>query len=190
MNFAVPMGSLLTFSITSTTTASKTAAQVLAEVADELNGGGSLNVRSSKILTGLTTGIVDMIAGLTPKIPFQAEITVQTSVGFASPDDPLSIVNHAFYDSVGELPSTYSVTGIQRPGEAAPSSTGQPGASAGGAGGSEGPVSSIADAISNFFSGLKTTTISIIIGLVAIVILVLLLVAYGPNVGSIARAAA
>lgn len=184
----VVAGSVLTISITSKTTASKTASDVLQDVQNELSRGGLLSVLSSKITTSLATGIIDMVAGLTASIPFQAELQVLSNTDFALTRDALSIVNHAFYNSVGSLPSTSSVTGVQAPGESAITATGQPGASAGGAGGA-GTAGSIADAISNFFSGLKTTTISLVIGLAAILILVLLLIAYGPNVGKIAAAA-
>lgn len=47
---------------------------------------------------------------------------------------------------------------------------------------------SVTDTISNFFKGLTTLGTNLLIGLVAIVVLVLILIAYGPNVGKIASA--
>lgn len=46
----------------------------------------------------------------------------------------------------------------------------------------------IFDTVGGFFSGLKTTAISLLIGIAAIIILVLILAAYGPNVKHIAGA--
>jgi hypothetical protein len=53
-----------------------------------------------------------------------------------------------------------------------------------------GAFGSIGSTISNFFSGLQSTTTTLIIGAVIVLVLVLVLVAYGPNVGKIASAVA
>jgi hypothetical protein len=70
-----------------------------------------------------------------------------------------------------------------------PSVNGQPtGQPTGGGGTSSDAVSSATDAISEFFKNLKSTGTAILVGLAAVIIIVLLIAAFGPNAGAIARA--
>jgi hypothetical protein len=112
--------------------------------------------------------------------PYTLSIDVTVGEDYNTADDVGSIVANAFYTVSGSYPtiSAISVNGF---------STGQ--SAAGGPGGVQ-PGRGFSDYISDFFGGLKTDTTIALVVIVGIVVLVLVLAAYGPNVGGIARAAA
>ena len=129
--------------------------------------------------------LIDQVT--TISTPFTATLKVKTTQAYASEDDVLSIINGDFYAGSGN--NTYptgSIVDVTPPGGTA-QATGE---------GSQpspnppGTPQSISDAISNFFSGLQSTSQTLLIVVVGIVVLVLFLAAYGPNVGSIAKVAA
>jgi len=113
--------------------------------------------------------------------PFTVTMNVKTSQAYNQPDDVLSIIKGEYYAATGN--NQYPVSGsikvtsqteddLQQAAPSPDSST------------------SIGDAVSNFFSGLQSSVTTLLIVVAGIIILVLFLAAYGPNVGSIAKAAA
>lgn len=187
----VPQYSILTLAITGETgIANNTADSVLQAVSADLSSDGRITVIGSpQISTSITDAIFGTIVSLSYSQPFQVIMQIQVNTEFAQASDALSIVEHFFEQESGSYPISASVTAVQTPGASQATPTGLPGLSPGGVGG-EGPGSSIADTISNFFSQLTSAAKTLLIALVAIIILVLVLVAYGPNVSKVATAVA
>jgi hypothetical protein len=185
----IASGSTVDITLTSVTT-TDTADAIIQKVSQTLASDGRLTVRSTQVLGNIWNAVMGTISSLSINQPFQMEIKVQTNVAFSGTDDPLSIVANALYTVTGEYPTTLSTISITPPGGMAATSTGEAAPNPAGPGGPQGTGSSIADAISRFFSDLTSTAKSLLIGLVAIIIIALVLIAYGPNVGSIARARA
>lgn|ERR1700693_3852718 len=121
-----------------------------------------------------------LLSTITPLIQetFQATFKVQLNYDLDT-SEIASDFQTAFSTVTGQTPSqitipNYSGSGsIHQTGQAQPTST---------------TTQSIGDAISGFFGGVASTTKSLLIGAVAIVVLVLILIAYGPNVKHIAAA--
>jgi hypothetical protein len=194
----IATGSILTLSITATTGALSTADSVVAAVSADLATDGRLSVVGSPTIGGsLLNSLLGTLESLSLSQPFQVTMQVITKTDFASQDDPLSIVENFFDQETGVYPTAGSTTAVQAPGATTATATGEPGATATTVGGASASAGSsaivgtgISDSVSNFFSSLTSTAKTLLIALVAILILVFVLIAYGPNVGKIAAAAA
>lgn len=128
--------------------------------------------------TSVSGAIMSSISPLIQET-FQAQLLIQTQS--ATDTDSLSAdVMQAFQDVTGKISSQVTIPKITTE-SGASISTGQPNADAG-------VGKSITDWISDFFNKLTNLGTSLLIGLAAIVVLALVLIAYGPNVRHIAGA--
>lgn len=110
---------------------------------------------------------------------FQAQLLIQTQQ--QTDTSRLSAdVMQAFQDVTGKISSQVTIPKITTE-SGADISTGQPGAD-------KGVSQSILDAIGKFFSDITNAGKSVLIGLVAVIVLAMVLIAYGPNIGHIAGA--
>lgn len=142
---------------------------VVRAVSAELAAEG-LPVRSSTTSGGFFSTITPLI-----NESFQATLLIQPNQDTDS-DSLTWQVSQAFLDVTQKVVTQVTIPSFTPSGASTPTSTGQP---------SSAPTvtQSISDSLSAFFSGLKSTTIAVLIGLAAIIIIVLVLAAYGPNVG-------
>jgi hypothetical protein len=151
--------------------------------------GGQLQIVSSSVInSSLYTGILNTVTSLNPDQPFQADVQVLCLSAFAQASDVASLVAAAFYAVTGNYPTSVSAVSVTAPGGTA-AATGSPALTATAAGGSSAGGGTVVNGISSLFSSLGTAGTSLLIGLAAIIVLVLVLVAYGPNIGKIAKAA-
>jgi hypothetical protein len=176
-------GDIVTCQVTSQTTFSQNASDVIQAASSILasEGYGVLNSQEQD------AGILDTIlsAGY---IAFQVTMQVQVPTAFAQPTDVLSIVENAFYQVTGAYPTAGSVPSVQTPGSGI-QSTGLPGLSSTGIGGSSSGVTSQAvSGLSSLGSTLGSIGTYGVVGIVAIVLILLLLVGFAPNTRDIARA--
>jgi hypothetical protein len=183
---AVPQYSILTLSITGETgLLNSTADAVVQAVSADLSADGRMTVVGSPSVGGsIADTILGTVASLSYSQPFQVTMQVQVNTAFANQNDPLSIVENFFQQESGYFPTAASVTAIQTPGQTQAQATGVAAASPAGIGGT-----SLSTSISNFWSSLTSTAQTLLIALIGIVVLVLVLIAYGPNVGKVAQAA-
>jgi len=124
--------------------------------------------------------------------PVDYQATLQLNNFYVSDSDALAGMVNAAFDQIDTGASVYSaaVTQVTSPSGTA-ASTGQPGNVSTGVGApGTGIAAGIGNTISNAVSGLTSGVWAILIGIAVIVILVLVLAAYGPNVKDIAGAAA
>lgn len=107
-------------------------------------------------------------------------------------DDASDVISEAFSDVTGYTPSSVAITNISVPQatatgiQAAPApgtsvATSQPGNATNPDPGSTTAGGSLSDAINSFFNSLESAGTTVLIGLVAIVVLVLVLAAYHPD---------
>lgn len=183
----VASGSIIAISVASKSTLTSGPSSILQQVASDLSGTGivvrSANLHSLSFLDQLVPAM------LFEGQAFSVDYQIGTLMDFNSSDDIASILAHSFYDITGYLPGSISVVSVTPPGGTA-QVTGQPGAVAPGAGVITSAGSGIIDTVSSFLSGLKSTTITILIIIVGVIILALVLFAYGPNVKGVASALA
>lgn len=157
---------------------------VLSAVSSYLNGLGNYQVEA-------TSSSGDVGAMISPLIQetFQATIKLQV---FSSEDTSqlATDIQAAFAEVAGETPTQITIPSFTAPGAAQETSTGQvaptPTASQAASNAANTATKSVSDAVSSFFSQLTSTAKSLLIGLAAVIIIVLVLIAYGPNVGAIA----
>ena len=153
------------------------ASDILTAVSAYLNASGLYQVEA-------TSNSGAFLASVTPLIQetFQATIKMQTYYDVDT-SDVATIVSQAFETVTQQTPNQITVPSYTTGSNAVATATGQAAATNTGTQG-------IADAIAKFFSDLTSAGKSLLIGLAAVIIIVVALIAYGPNVGSIARAAA
>lgn len=146
----------------------------------------NLQVISKTVQTsGFMASIGSLLSNPSLTHPYLATLSVKANSDFNDDTDVSALVAHEIFASSGAVGSigqnypTVSVTAVngnptgeQAAGDAPPA--GQ----------------SLSDLITNFFSGLETAGVTGVIILVGLVILILVLVAYGPNVGGVAKTAA
>lgn len=155
---------------------------ILQQVSQQAASDGVLTVKSNKLLGSLLNEILGTLTSLSPNQPFQVDMFVQTNIDFSSPDDVGSSLAAYFQQASGNYPSSISVVSIDG------NPTGEASPSASSPGGSQGVGTSIVNAIESAFSSLTSSAWSLLIGAVAIIVLVLVLIGYSPNVKSIAAA--
>lgn len=157
---------------------------VLSAVSAYLNSLGNYQVEA-------TSSSGDVGAMISPLIQetFQATIKLQV---FSSEDTSqlATDIQAAFAEVTGETPTQITIPSFTAPGATQETSTGQvaptPTASQAATNAANTATKSVSDAVSTFFTQLTSTAKSLLIGLAAIIIIVLVLIAYGPNVGAIA----
>ncbi len=187
----IVQGSIVTLSLTSETT-TDTADAIVEKVSADLAVDGRLALVGSPQVGGsILNAFLGAVESLSFNQPFQVDLQVLCNTSFQNQNDPLTIVEHFFSQETGFYPTAASTTGIQAPGQSQAVLTGQPGANPSGVGGSNSSGGkSITDAVSAFFANLTSTAKTILIVLVGVVVLALVLIAYGPNVGKVASAVA
>ena len=173
----VRAGSIVHCEVTSVTSLSDNADGVVNQVSSLLaqSGYGTRNASASVGVTNVT-----LSGGW--GYSFQASLDVQVPTDFGDPNDVLSIVQNAFYQVTGSLPTAATVTSVTAPGGTA-QSTGLPGLSSSGIGGTSGDSS-----IGNVFSGVASLGSNLLIGLAVLVLAILLIVGFAPNTGRVAGA--
>ncbi len=179
----VPAGSIVTCQVTSQTTFTQSPDDVIQAASSILasNGYGVLNTQEQD------AGVLDRVlnAGY---FAFQATLQVQVPTAFAQPTDVLSIVQNAFYQVTGSYPTSASVPSVQTPGSAI-QSTGLPGLSSTGIGGSASGVTSQATSgLSSLTSTLGNIGTYGVVGIAALALILVLIVGFAPNTREVARA--
>lgn len=152
------------------------ASDVLSAVSAYLNSlGGAYQVEN-------TSSSGSILSTLSPLIQetFQATLKIQVSWNTTT-DQIAADVASAFAEVTGQTPSQITIPTFTTGVNAQVTSTGQATASST-------ATQGIADAISAFFSQITGTAKSLLIGLAAVVVIALVLIAYGPNVKHIAGA--
>lgn len=138
-----------------------------------------LNVNS---FTLTTESAWNAITGGTLGYDFNARLTIQTAIDYGKADDVRSIVDNAFYRAIGALPASSRVKQFVTPsGQIV--KTGEDADAKDQDVNTEGPL----DALAKTFNVAASTVKWILVGLFALVVLVVLLVGYAPNVGTLAR---
>jgi hypothetical protein len=148
---------------------------VLRAVAAYLNALGSYQIEN-------TSASGDILSTVSPLIQETFQGTIRLQVFFATDTGAIaSDVAIAFSEVTQQTPSQITIPSFTPPGGAA-QGTGQAAAT---------PTATqgIADSISNFFANITSTVKSLLIGLAAIIVLAMILIAYGPNIGRVAEAA-
>lgn len=151
------------------------ASDVLSGVSAYLNSLSSYQVESANSSGGILAAISPLI-----QETFQATLVMQ--VKWQTDTDQIAAdVQSAFAEVTGQTPTAITIPGFTQGANAQFTLTGQAAAT---------PTATqgIADSISSFFSGITSTAKSLLIGLAAIIIIALVLIAYGPNVKHIAGA--
>ena len=172
----IDAGTVLSASIGMRTSGLQSSDDIISAASSLLSTNDSINVLTYK---NQKSSLLDQITSI--DTPFTVTMNVVTSQAYDQPDDVLSIIKGEFYAATGN--NQYPVSGSIRVTTAAAGDLTQEAPS---------PDSSttVSDAISKFFSGLQSSVTTLLIVVAGIIILVLFLAAYGPNVGSIAKAAA
>jgi hypothetical protein len=163
----IPQGAPFQVVLQGQTTLTKSADEILAEMTPYLSSNG-LSVLSTGVAASGALSFISLGA-------FGSYIATLNIQSYSDTDD-ITVTNEVAqaYQLVTKLtPLSISVPSISG------SSTGQPSPSGI-------TTSSIGDSISGFFTQLETAGTSLLIGLAAVVIIVLLIVAYGPNVKHVA----
>ena len=178
----IDAGTILTVSIGMRTSGLQSSDDIIAAASSLLSTNDSIDTLSYK---NQKSSLIDQITSI--DTPFTATMRVKTEQAYNQPDDVLSIVKGEFYAATGnnQYPISGSVVNVTAPGGDT-TDTGEGGQ----ASPSPDTSTSISDAISSFFSGLKSDVTTLLIVVAGIIILILFLAAYGPNVGGIAKAAA
>lgn len=173
----LPIGSLLTVSVSAQTDGFSSASDTFAAVSAILQGSG-IHVFNPII----QQSALAVIGAAGYASSFQVTFVASSGSAYGDPNDLVSIVANAFYQATGTLPISAAYTNIAPPG------TPQPGSDpVNGPGGGSSDLG-IGDAIKKALSGLQTTTITILVSIAAIIVLVLVLLAYSPHAGKTAAA--
>ena len=188
----VQAGSIVDVQLTSSTGTS-TADGVIAKAAHIISSGGQMvSVGPSIIGGGIFGAILNFVESLNYSQPFQVDFPVRTLCDFGNEQDVASIVANAFMqaNSNEEYPTSVSAVSVQAPGSNVVNATGSPALDSSGVGGGnaagQGTASSISDSVAAGMKKLGDLGTNLLIGLAAIIILTLVLIAYGPNIGKIA----
>lgn len=131
------------------------------------------SVRNSSVSGAIMSTISPLI-----QETYQAEFLIETP-GLDNTDNITSLIYAAFFEVTEKSVSQITIPSFTTP--AGTVSTGLPGINTGIGGSVVDAFAGIGTSINNFFSGLKTLGTTLLLGLVAIVILVLVLLAYSPT---------
>lgn len=181
----IQQGSIVDVQLTSDTGAS-TADAVMQQAVSIIASGGQLTSVNPKVLTSLFAGVLNFATSLSTDQPFQVDFPVVCNTAFNSAQDVASIVANSFYQVTGNYPSAVTAVGVT-----APNSQGTtPALSTSGVAGNDTGGAGIGNTVSSWISQLGSLGTNLLIGLAAIIVLTLVLIAYGPNIGKVARAVA
>jgi len=181
----IAAGSIVDVQLTSSTGTS-TPDGVIAQAVQNIQAGGQLTVVSSSVINGSLGGTaLSTLLSLNYDQPFQADIQVECLSAFNQPSDVASIVANGFYNVNQEYPTSISAVSVTSP-TGQQTTTGSPALTPTNIGGSSVGGGSITTAIQSGLTSLGSLGTNILIGLAAIIVLALVLIAYGPNVGKIA----
>lgn len=137
-----------------------------------------LPVRSSSVAGNITSTIFPWI-----QETFQAALQIQPA-NDTDTDSIIAEIQSGFQEVTGQTPSNVTIPSFSAP-DGSTVNTGQPNAN-------QGILAStgtaITDTIKSFFDKLGTASKTLLIAVFALIVLLLVLAAYGPNVGAIARA--
>jgi hypothetical protein len=178
-------GDTITLSIAAKTSYGASPSSILDSVSLALQKD-NLRVVSSQVQTsGFSESVTNLLTGSGNS--FLATMKLQAQGDFNSDTDVADIVAHEIYVATGifgaggNYPQAVSVLSVNDVatglGPAAPGPSGEP------------PSSSLSDIISGFFDKLQGAGTTLLVVVVGIIVLVLILAAYSPNTGHIARAA-
>jgi hypothetical protein len=184
----VAQGSIVDVQLTSDTGLG-VADGVIQKAVSIINKNGQVTSINPKVTTSFLSGFLNTVTSLNMDQPFQVDFPVLCNVDFNSPEDVASIVANAFYQVTSNYP-----TGISPVSVTPPSSDGTtPALSTSGIAGNDtgagAAVTSLSGSISSTLSQLGNLGTNLLIGLAAIIVLAIVLIAYGPNIGKIASAA-
>lgn len=179
MGQTIPAGSQITVQVTG--------AQTVAAISGALNADDVMNAVSADLasqgfVVEQSTNSGGLLAAFSPMIQesFSGQLILQNA-GMTDTDTLTALIAQAFEDVTGQVVGTITIP--QFSGASGAVLTGAPQAALT-------TTQSIGSAVSGFFSGLTTTATALLIGIAALVVLVLVLAAYGPNVKHIAAAVA
>jgi hypothetical protein len=184
---AIPDNAIVTVSVADAQTVAGligalNSSDVLSAVSAYLNGLGNYQVEATQSSGDIASTISPLI-----QETFQATLSIQV---FSSEDTSQlsSDVQAAFAFVTGQTPTQITIPSYTPPGGAA-TPTGQvaptPTAAQSASNAASSATSAVANTISSFFTQLTSTAKSLLIGLAAVIIIVVALIAFGPNVGSI-----
>lgn len=174
-------GDTLTISVSAVTYGDSTTDLAQASVA-LLND--NLQVISKQVQTsGFMQSVGSLLSNPSLTHPYLATLTVKANSAFNDDSDVSALVAHEVYQASGAI----GTLGANYPTVSVTQVNGQPTGEAA-AGAAPAPGESLTDIIDNFFSDLAAGSITAIVILVGLVVLILVLVAYGPNVGGITKA--
>jgi hypothetical protein len=183
----VAQGSIVDVQLTSDT-GSGTPDAVIQKAVKIISAEGLLTSIGPKVTTSFLTGFFNTVTSLSSDQPFQVDFPVVCQTDFNSADDIASIVANAFYQATSSYPTAVSAVSVTPPNSngttPALSSTGV----AGNDTGAGAAVTSLSGSISSTLSQLGNLGTNLLIGLAAIIVLAIVLIAYGPNIGKIASA--
>jgi hypothetical protein len=151
------------------------AGDVLSAVSAYLNALGAYQVQASSASGNILSTISPLI-----QETFQATLRMQTN--WATDTDQIDAdIASAFAQVTGQTPSNITIPSYTSGANAKVIPTGQAAAT-------DTPSQGISDSIAKFFAELGSTAKSLLIGLAAILLIAMVLIAYGPNVRHIAAA--
>lgn len=183
----IAQGSIIDIQITSDTGTS-TPDAIIQQAVAILASGGQLQSINPVVTTSFLSGFLNTITSLSADQPFQVDFPVVCLTAFNQASDAASIVANAFYQVTGVYPSAVTAVSVTAPNAngttPALSSIGV----AGNATGAGAAVTSVSDSITNALASLGTLGTNLLIGLAAIIVLAIVLIAYGPNIGKLAGA--
>lgn len=164
-------GAVLQYTAAVTDTITLNPAQVISAVGQVLSPQG-ITVQASNYTTPSLLDQAEILAVQSFSLPFNCTLSVGVQGNYGSENDVQSIVDNAFYQVTGQLPTSSSIPQIvSNPGGAGAGSTGQasqtPFASTGSG------LSSIGDAFSGFFNSLSTGSTFAIIAVIVIIVVII-----------------
>jgi hypothetical protein len=186
MGLPVSAGDSLTYTAQVTNTLTLTPDGVIAQVksilADEPGATPFVFVNSYQNTTPSLSSQIGILATTSFTLPFSVTMQVTTDGDWGDSSDLQAVIDNAFYQVTGKLPSASSITAIN--GEP----TGQAAAANQNPGGGGSASQSIGQIVSDFFSGLGTGGTLLTAGIVIIVVIILLVVLAPERVAHAAAA--
>jgi hypothetical protein len=184
----VAQGSIVDVQLTSDT-GSGTPDAVIQKAVKVLTSGGQLTSIGPKVTTSFLTGFFNTVTSLSSDQPFQVDFPVVCNSDFNSPEDVASIVANAFYQATSNYPASVSPVSVTPPNSYGTTPALSDSGMAGNDTGAGAAVTSLSGSITSTIQSLGNIGTNLLIGLAAIVVLAIILIAYGPNIGKIASAA-
>lgn len=178
----VAAGAIVHCELTSTETDFQSADSIVQDASSILAGEGYSVVGAST-----NVGVVNVLESGGFGYAFQANLDIMVPSAFGSPNDVLSIVQNAFYQTNGVYPGIASAPYVSSGGVTIP--TGQPGQLPSGIGGTSAD-SSASNALKSFTDGLAALLKNGLLLVVVLIGVLIFVVGYSPNTRHIAGALA